>query len=178
MEEFKNYQPPHWTEWFMRMVYLVASKSKDPRTKIGAVVVNSQNRLLSIGYNGMPIGVNDDVSERRERPLKYEYFVHGEANCCYSAANLGISLNNSILYTQGIPCTKCTQAIIQSGISKIVVHKQWMDWEQETKLAGTTSIYRENGISREMLDETGIGIQILDVKLDVVGYLDGKTKSL
>jgi dCMP deaminase len=173
-KDFDNYQPPHWNEWFMKMVFLVAQKSKDTKTKIGAVIVNKDNRLLSVGYNGIPVGVDDFKKDRFERPLKYSFFAHAEANCCFSAARLGISLKDSILYTNGVPCSNCTQAIIQSGIKKIYVHKPWQD-AGKILHQGSSSIYTDDTISRQMLGEAAIPIECVTDFLDVQAFLNGKT---
>lgn len=173
---FENYLPPSWDEWFMRMVYLVAKKSKDTRTKIGSVVVNEDKRIISVGFNGFPIGVNDNIKSRYERPQKYHYFAHSEANSIFSAARIGISLNKSFLYTQGIPCTECTKAIIQAGISKVLVHEQWMQKEKEIRdYNSTSSKWKDhNEISIEMFRESGVVLLSYNKVLNEIGFLDGK----
>jgi dCMP deaminase len=166
MDEFINYIPPDWDEFFMRQVYLVASKSKDPRTKVGAVLVKN-NRLISTGYNGFGRKVLD-LSERYvDRELKYKYIIHAEHNAILSCAIEGISSNGSVLYTSGTPCNECMKSIIQGGISKIIIHKQWPvmysdKWTEAFK------------ITNNMLNETGIQIEYFDRFLDVDVYFDGK----
>ena len=165
-EEFKNYQPPSWHEYFMKQVYLVAEKSKDCRTKIGAVLVRD-NRVISTGYNGFPIGVNDLEERYLNREIKYSFIVHAEHNSILSCARFGVSSLNSILYTNGIPCGECCKSIIQGGVTKIIVHKQWPDmlsqkWVDSTK------------VSKQMIEETGIEIEVFDCVLNMTGYLDGK----
>ena len=81
-----------WDLFFMKMVYLVANKSKDISTKIGAVIVNDNNQIIKIGYNGFPIGVDDSIKERFERPLKYSYTAHAEANAIFFAARDGAKI--------------------------------------------------------------------------------------
>jgi len=76
---------PEWNVWFMQGVYWVASKSKDPKTKIGALIVKD-TRIISTGYNGIPIGVDDNVETRHQRPEKYKWYEHGERNAIYAAA--------------------------------------------------------------------------------------------
>jgi len=80
-----NYTPPDWHDWFLQGVYWVASKSKDPKTKIGAILVKDR-RIISTGYNGIPIGVDDKIDVRNQRPEKYKWFEHAERNSIYSAA--------------------------------------------------------------------------------------------
>jgi len=173
---FDNYLPPSWDEWFMRMVYLVAKKSKDTRTKIGSVVVNDDHRIISVGYNGFPVGVNDNIKVRYERPIKYHYFAHSEANSIFSAARIGISLNKSFLYTQGIPCTECTKAIIQAGITKVIVHEQWIENERKIRNYNDSSSKwkNHNEISIEMFRESEITLLSYNKILNEIGYLDGQ----
>jgi len=98
-----NYTPPDWNEWFLQGVYWVASKSKDPKTKIGALIVKDK-RIISTGFNGIPIGVNDDDELRHQRPEKYKWYEHGERNAIYAAARYGINTDGAILYTNALPC--------------------------------------------------------------------------
>ena len=165
MNEFTNYSPPCWNEWFMKHVYLAAEKSKDPRTKVGAVLVKD-NHIISTGYNGFPVGVIDSLDRYNDRESKYSFIVHAEHNSILTAARMGMSVEGSTLYTQGIPCNECSKAIIQSGIKYIVVHKQWPTmipkWVESCK------------ISEMMFNEADIRITILNNILGVKGYLDGK----
>jgi len=111
-----------WDQYFMSLVFFVAMKSKDQSTQIGAVVVDSKNRIVSVGYNGFPRGANDCVAERQERPEKYNWFCHAEANAVYNARS---PLDGCTMYTSGIPCTNCAMAIIQAGIKVVIVDKYW-----------------------------------------------------
>jgi len=88
--EFKDYTPPNFDELFMRMVYLTATKSKDPSSKIGAVIVKD-DRVISTGYNGFPIGVSDSQERYLNRETKYKFVVHAEHNSILTAARFGIS---------------------------------------------------------------------------------------
>ena len=112
----------NWDQYFMSMAYFVAMKSKDNSTKIGAVVVGPDNEIRSTGYNGLPRGVHDNVEGRQDRPLKYSIFEHGERNSIYNAARMGLSTDGCKMYTQGIPCSDCARAVIQSGITTVVYH--------------------------------------------------------
>lgn len=162
--KFKDYKPPSWDEYFMKTVYLVASKSKDPRTKIGAVLVRD-NRIIATGYNGFPIGVLDSEERYNDRPTKYKFVVHAEANSILSCAYAGISSKDASLYTQGFPCCDCMKSIIQGGVKSVIIHKQWPDmdsqaWSESCK------------ISEEMSIENGINISVFDKELGINGYLD------
>lgn len=158
-----------WDEYFMRMVYLVALKSKDPSSKIGAVLTKD-NRVVSTGFNGFPIGVNDIFERYLDKETKYKYVVHAEDNCILTAARFGISTLTTTLYTQDIPCNECCKSIIQGGINEIVIHTHWpkmnIKWIES------------QAISKTMLSECGITVRQLNSKLGVTAYHDGSISTL
>tara|TARA_B100001109_G_C18560127_1_gene333834 strand:+ start:85 stop:555 length:471 start_codon:yes stop_codon:yes gene_type:complete len=128
-----------WDEYFIKMAQLVATRSKDPNTHIGAVIVGPDNEVLATGYNNFVRGIDDDVPERSERPEKYYWFEHAERNAIYSAARHGVSLKGCKIYLScWIPCTDCARGIIQSGIKEIILGTQMKDasrakWVEEAK---------------------------------------------
>jgi dCMP deaminase len=140
-----------WDTYFMTMVYLIAMRSKDKSTKIGAVAVNEDNIILSCGYNGFPRGINDQVKERQERPEKYFWMgSHAERNVIFNAAYTGVPLKGSKLYTNGIPCMDCACGIINSGIKEVITHKEWNDlapdiWREHAER--TKIIFQEAGVA-------------------------------
>ncbi len=165
-KEFTNHSPPDWASYWMKMAYLVAERSKDPRTKIGTLLVKD-NTLISTGYNGFPRGVRDLPERYNDRDLKYKLVAHSEANSVTTAARIGISTAGSTCYTFGIPCHECCKVLIQGGIKEIVCHRQWPDM--------THSIWLESiKISNILLVEACIEIKWLDKVLGCHGYLDGK----
>ncbi len=112
-----------WDEYFMGIAFLSAMRSKDPNTQVGACIVSQQNKILSMGYNGFPIGVSDDDFpwERAgdsELETKYPFVVHGEMNAILNFR--GGSLEGAKLYVTHFPCCECAKAIIQAGISKVI----------------------------------------------------------
>ena len=111
-----------WDQYFMGIALLSAQRSKDNSTQVGACIVSQENKILSVGYNGMPIGCPDDVMpwEREGAPLhsKYFYVCHAELNAILN--NNGLSLKGARLYTTLFPCNECAKAIIQSGIKKVI----------------------------------------------------------
>jgi len=110
-----------WKEYYLGIAEQVKLKSKDRSTQIGAVVVGEGNEILSTGYNSFPRGLDDNVEERHQRPEKYHFMVHAEANAIVNAAKIGISINKSkIFLTCGIPCSECSKLIINSGIKEII----------------------------------------------------------
>jgi dCMP deaminase len=131
-----------WDIRFLDLAKLVSGWSKDPSTKIGAVITDEDNRVVSIGYNGFPKKLNDD--ERLcDRETKYKMIIHGEMNAILFANR---SLNNCILYTYPfMPCPRCTSMVIQTGIKRIVSYKNTNErWEEEFKLS--LSLFKEANI--------------------------------
>jgi len=114
-----------WDRFFIEMAAMVATKSKDPSTKVGCVLVGKDNQVLSIGYNGFPRGVmgdDDPNGPRWERPTKYEYIEHAERNAIFNAARSGISVLGARAYMnwEPTPCADCTRALIQAGVCEII----------------------------------------------------------
>lgn len=123
---------------FMSMAYLIASLSKDENTHMGAVIVGLDNEVRSVGFNSFPRGINDYVDERQQRPEKYSWMAHAECNAVYNAAMIGIPVKGCRMYTNGMPCNICMHAVINSGISEVIVDKSWNDgnynqWREEAE---------------------------------------------
>lgn len=174
-EPFVNYLPPTWDEWFIKMMYLVAEKSKDQKTKIGALLVRNK-RLISVGYNGLPVGCNDTVPERLVRPEKYSWFEHGERNAIYAAAKFGIDTDGTTMYTNGTPCTDCARAVIQAGVVKVIVHKPYEDLSSmAARQKSDQSQWKgHNDKSQAMFREAGVELVIFDKPVGAHAYFDGK----
>lgn len=142
-----------WDQFYLKMADLIASRSKDRSAKIGAVLVKD-NAVISMGYNGFPRGVNDDVEARHERPAKYSYTEHGERNAILNAARHGISTFGSTMYTQGVPCADCSRAVIQAGCSRVVAY-----WQANERIfPGWIESCR---MGREMLEEAGVKVEVV-----------------
>jgi len=110
----------NWTEYFLNIAEQVKLKSKDQSTQIGAVIVGGDNEVLSTGYNSFPRGMDDSKQERQERPEKYFWMIHAEANAIVNAARIGSSVKNSKIYlTCSVPCADCAKLIINSGIVEV-----------------------------------------------------------
>lgn len=135
-----------WDEYFMGVALLSAQRSKDENTQVGACIVNDDRKILSVGYNGMPIGCNDEDMpwDRHGDSLetKYLYVCHAELNAILN--NDSGSLKGAIIYVTLFPCNECTKAIIQSGIKEIVYLSD--------KYHNTDSVKA----SKRMLDMTGV----------------------
>ena len=135
-----------WDEYFMGIALLSAMRSKDDNSQVGACIVNNENKILSLGYNGMPIGCADkDMPWRRTgAPLdtKYMFVCHAELNAILNSP--APSLKGARVYVTLCPCNECTKAIIQSGISEIIyLSDKYHDTESSIA-------------ARRMLDMTGV----------------------
>jgi len=108
--------------YFLREAYKYASINvNDLSTKLGAVIVGSRNMPLSYGANGLPDFL-EDIPERHERPLKYDYVRHAERNSITNAAKRGVSVKNATMYCPWYACPPCAIEISDSGIAKVVGH--------------------------------------------------------
>mgnify|MGYP000844036969 FL=1 len=128
-------------------------RSKDRSTKVGAVVLDDDYNIRGSGYNGVPRGVNDDLDERHERPLKYKFSSHAEENVVAQAARVGVSLKGcTLLLTSLHPCTSCARMIIQAGIKRVLAPlkkdegrgEYRVDWNEEERLA--LEMFQEAGV--------------------------------
>ena len=123
-----------WGEKYMRLAKEISTWSKDPSTKVGAIVVGCDGQILSQGFNGFPRGIKDSDERLNNRERKYELVVHAEMNAIYNASLNGVSLKDSTLYVYGLPiCNECAKGIIQVGIKKVVAmrpEKYNIAWEE------------------------------------------------
>lgn len=140
-----------WSNYFMDIAIRTAQLSKDRRAKVGAVIAGNSREILSVGYNGFPMGINDEQVIRYESPTKYLFTEHAERNAIYHGARRGISLENTTLYTTLFPCADCARAIIQVGIREVC----FMDGFNALKGSQWVESFKA---SREMLQEAGIQI--------------------
>ncbi len=111
-----------WDEYFMGVAMLSAKRSKDPNTQVGACIVSEDNKILSMGYNGFPMGCSDDEfpweREGEANMTKYPFVAHSELNAILNCRGGG--LDGSKLYVSLFPCNECAKAIIQAGIKTVV----------------------------------------------------------
>ena len=130
----------------MAISKLAGMRSKDPHTQVGACIVSEDNKILSMGYNGFPLGCSDDEFPwDREGDMlhsKYAYVTHSELNAILNFR--GGSLSGAKLYVSLFPCNECAKAIIQCGIKTIIYDSD--------KYCGTPS----NTASKRMFDAAGV----------------------
>lgn len=141
-----------WDIRFLEIARLISSWSKDPSTKVGAVVFDRDNRVVSLGYNGFPKGVEDSESRYADRETKYRMVVHAEMNAIMFAQR---SLAGCAVATYPfMPCSNCAASIIQSGISRVVAPRLPLHLEQR---------WGEScRLSAEMFAESGIELALHD----------------
>lgn len=138
-----------WQSRFFDLAKLVATWSKDPSSQVGAVVVDDKKRIVSVGFNGLPMGVADTEERLNVRELKYELIVHAEANAILTAPK---SVSGCTIYVYPyLPCSRCAGAIIQSGIKKVVVQdlpipERWLD---------------NFNLAKSILNEAGVEVEIV-----------------
>ena len=117
-----------WEEYFMGLAHLSGLRSKDPNTQVGDVIVDENNRVVSIGYNGFPSGVSDDEfpwgREGGVLDTKYAFVVHAELNAILNSQR---SVRGCSLYVSLFPCNECAKAIIQAGIKRIIFESDKYD---------------------------------------------------
>ena len=111
-----------WDEYFMGVALLSAKRSKDPSTQVGACIVSDKNKIVGAGYNGLPMGCDDDEFPWEKTgeflDTKYPYICHAELNAILN--NIGMDLKGCKIYTALFPCNECSKAIIQSGITEVI----------------------------------------------------------
>lgn len=137
-----------WSMRFMELAEHVASWSKDPSTKVGCVIVDKQNRVVSLGFNGFPRGVKDINLRYMDKETKYLFVAHAERN---ALDNAPLSVEGCTLYSPLLPCNECAKSIIQKGIKKVVSYEPDEDrpnlhWE----------------ITKKMFHEAGVQLYLIN----------------
>src|SRR5437016_6418829 len=102
-----------WDQYFLAIAETVARKSKDPRCKVGAVIVSQDKLILSTGFNGLARGVFDDEELLNNTEEKLKWICHAEANAIVNAARIGVPLKDCTIYVTKFPCLACCNAIAQ-----------------------------------------------------------------
>lgn len=149
-----HYTSDKWHGRYLRLAREVATWSKDPSTKIGAVIIGNKGQIISQGFNGFPRGIADTPKRYDDRPTKYKYVVHAEANAIYNAIHNGANTNGATIYVTGLPvCHECAKAIIQTGITTVVMDTQPHEttWKESGELS--IQIMQESGIEIKFLKE-------------------------
>lgn len=144
---------PDWDHYFMVIAKVVATRSEDRSTKVGAVIVGPGNEVRSTGFNSFAKGISSDIEERHAKPLKDLYMTHAERNAINLAARVGTATLGCSMYISSIsekgahpPCAICAGAIINAGIVRVVC--EWGEisenWKESVKAA--FEMFREAGV--------------------------------
>ena len=148
-----------WDVRFMGLAKLVASWSKDPSTKVGAVIVDDRRRICGVGYNGFPRGVEDKPFQLENRELKYPRVVHAEANAILNSAKTeGCTLYGWPLFS----CSTCAGLIIQAGITRLVTPEP-LEARWQSSYDVSLEMYKEAGVTVDFMNEHGTVVSQYDV---------------
>ena len=140
-----------WDKRFIELASHISKWSKDPSTKVGAVITDSKNRVVSVSYNGFPVGVDDDEKHYADREVKLSRTVHAEANAILFAKQ---DLEDCTLYVYPFPpCNSCASMIIQAGIK--AVHAPEPTPEQQERWADSFNT------SYAMFEEAGVSVNLI-----------------
>lgn len=134
------------TKWFNRYMALCdhfAQWSKDPTTKVGAVIVDNQGRLVSMGYNGFPRGVRDNFTRLNNRETKHKFTCHAERNALDQAPG---SVEGCTLYVPLFPCNECAKSIIQRGIRRVYTFVPDPNYDNPWNWDVTKQLFDEAGV--------------------------------
>lgn len=158
MDERKDYL--NWDETFMSLAKVIAMRSKDPATQVGAVIVDENNHILSLGYNGAPIGFKDQSfpwsKVGSELDTKYMFVCHAEMNAISNYDGNKEKLKNAKVYVTLFPCNECAKLIIQNGIKEVIYGCD--------KHADSNSVMA----SKIMFNKCGVAIHQYDLPVEIV----------
>ena len=156
-----------WDEYFMAIAKLSALRSKDPSTRVGACIVDCQNRILSIGYNGAPNGFHDSVFpwERVGSVLdtKYAFVCHAEMNAILNYRGSRKDLEDAKIYVDLFPCNECAKLIVQSGIKEVIYLSDKFKNKDGVKTEDSDSVKA----SKMMFDECGVKYHDIDLSSEI-----------
>jgi dCMP deaminase len=148
-----------WDQYFMGVASLSRLRSKDPNTQVGACIVNANKRIIGIGYNGFPFGVDDKTfpwtAEGTFLDSKYAYVVHAEANAILNAT---ADLRGSSLYVNLFPCNECAKLIIQAGIKEVVYSSD--KYADKDFTLASKRMFSAAGVQTRQIPEVDVSIKL------------------
>ena len=152
-----------WAEYFMGIASLSTTRSKDPSTQVGACIANEENKILSVGYNGLTQGMDDDAfywnSEGEitgdKTRIKDPYVIHAERNAIYNYRGSLSDFKGSTMYVTFFPCYECAKSIAQVGIKRVVYRRMYSKSES-------------NHIAKEILEAAGIELVAFSKDAEIV----------
>ena len=140
-----------WNRRFLELASFISKWSKDPSTKVGAVIVDCNRRIISTGYNGFPIGVSDNQERLENRDFKYKAILHAEENAIMFAKK---DLSRCSLYVSSLPpCSHCASLIIQSGIKNVYTWEQEIPERWQESINITKTMFKESGVSLNYVEK-------------------------
>lgn len=148
-----------WEAYFMSMGILSSFRSKDLKTQTGACIIGTDNKIIGVGYNGLPIGLDDsnpkfwtDADDADIEHSKHTYVVHAERNAVYNA--VGQNLKGATVYATLFPCANCAQTMVQCGIKRVV----YLDVKQghESEMRAVMTMLSGAGVSIEAFRNLGV----------------------
>lgn len=144
-----------WDETFMSIAHVVKKRSKDPSTQVGACIVSSDKRILTLGYNGAPNGFDDNEfpwgKTGDELSTKYPYVVHAERNAILNFRGSLREFNEATIYITLYPCNECAKEIIQTGIKEVVYFK--MPDRVKSSIKASSLMFEKTGVKVRQFDE-------------------------
>jgi dCMP deaminase len=149
-----------WDEYFMSVAILSSLRSKDPNTQVGACIVNEENRIVGIGYNGFPAGCSDDELPWGRNgdwlESKYPYVCHAELNAILNSA-FG-RMANCRMYVNLFPCNECAKMIIQAGIKQLIYISD--KYPEEANFIAARRMFKLAGVQMTQMDPPQRKIEI------------------
>lgn len=139
-----------WSERFMHLAEHVATWSKDPSTQVGCVIVDKQNRVVSLGFNGFPRGIKDLTDRYNDKETKYLFVAHAERN---ALDNAPLSVEGCTLYSPLLPCNECAKSIIQKGIKKVISYEP-TEARPHLRWDITKQMFLEAGVQLYLINKT------------------------
>lgn len=148
-----------WDRRFLELAKHISEWSKDPSTRVGAVIVDPNRIVVGMGYNGFPRGVKDSEERYNDRPTKYKLVVHAEQNAIINAGHQAKGATIYVYPAFGTPplCTNCAKSVIQAGIIRIVGYEPKPEdaevaarWKEE--IDSSFAMCQESGRTMDMLE--------------------------
>ena len=170
-------------KYYQLVTFMANLFSKDESTKVGALFIMPDTyEILTLGYNGMPRNVNENLRSRKTRPLKYDFYEHAERNAIYNAARTGVHLNGSICIVTMFPCCDCARGIIQSGARMVVSLDPFKMNDQGTierwgdKWKTSMEMLHESGVKVLFLKSSDVQMDTLDAEILMTGLLSSNVE--
>jgi len=140
----------------LRVAIETAKLSKDPSTKVGAVIMSKSGTLLSTGYNGFPRGMSDSPERYLDKEYKYRHVIHAEANAILNCVREGVSTIDSVLIVTHPPCVTCACKIKQAGISWVIYNNSSEEFKKRWSVSETVDMFKELNLPLSYFDGHGI----------------------